>query len=42
MQRLGADPAQLSKPHHADKLDLVTGYAQFGERYELPQVGDGR
>ncbi len=49
LQRLDADPAQLSKPHYADKLDLVTGYAQFGERYELPptrvlyhQAGDGR
>ena len=49
LQRLDADPEQLSKPHYADKLDLVTGYAQFGERYELPppyvlyhQAGDGR
>ncbi|MEO0869955.1 MAG: glutamate-cysteine ligase family protein [Cyanobacteria bacterium J06642_11] len=49
LQRLDADPNQLSKPHYADKLDLVTGYAQFGERYELPparvlyhQAGDGR
>lgn len=49
LQRLDADPAQLRKPHYADKLDLITGYAQFGERYELPparvlyhQAGNGR
>ncbi|NEZ56352.1 glutamate-cysteine ligase family protein [Adonisia turfae] len=49
LQRLDIDPQQLSKPHYADKLDLLTGYAQFGEYYELPparvlyhRAGDGR
>lgn len=49
LQRIDAEPEQLSKPHYADKLDLVTGYTQFGEQYELPpsyvlyhQSGSGR
>lgn len=35
LQRLDIDPEQLGKPHYSDKLDLLTGYAQFGEHNEL-------